>query len=338
MEVITEFGHITPRTAGHVVAKLLKRALPLLVTEAYIQPYVVPNNEGLVAKWRRYNSLTPATTPLAEGVAPDGQRLTYTDVQVVLEQYGDIVYITDVIQDTHEDPIINGVAVPVCGEQMARTTEENRISVWKAGTSVYYAGGTTYTLRTQVNKAISRGDIRYVIRQLDAAYAKEMTTLLKGSPNFDTEPVAPAYFAFGHTDLYADFMNVPGFIPVRNYAQPGDARPGEIGSVDRLRVILTPLFTPFADSGEAVGSGFLSTTGVLNDVYPVIILAQDAVAGVALRGGFAVKPFVVNPNVPDHYNKLGQLGHVGWKIWDANVILNDNFIYRIECACTENPT
>jgi N4-gp56 family major capsid protein len=339
MDVLTEFGHITPRSAAYVYAQLLKRALPRLVTEPYAQSYNIPNNEGKVAKWRRYNSLTAATTPLAEGIAPDGQRLTYTDIQVVMEQYGDRVNITDVIQDVHEDPIINGVAVPVCSEQIARTMEENRIEVWKAGTSVFYAGGTGIVARNQVASTVRRGDLRYIIRQLDANYATEISSLLGGSPKYDTEPVAPAYFAFAHTDLYADFMNLAGFIPVRNYAQPGSARPGEIGSIDRLRVILTPLFTSWEDSGALIGAdGFISASDVRNDVYPVIILAQDAVGTVTLRGHFAFTPIVIQPNIPSPSNPLGQKGHVGWKRWAADIIINDNMMYRYECACTENPT
>jgi N4-gp56 family major capsid protein len=337
-EVLTEFGHITPRSAAYVYVKLLERALPQLVTEPYAQAFNIPNNEGKVGKWRRYASLTSATTPLAEGVAPDGQRLTYTDVQVTMEQYGDRVNITDVIQDVHEDPIINGVAVPVCAEQIARTMEENRIEVWKAGTSVFYAGGTGIVARNTVAATVSRGDLRYITRQLDANFAKEISSVLAGSPNYDTEPVDMAYFAFCHSDLIPDFLNLPGFIPARNYAQQGSARIKEIGSIDRIRVIATPLFTPFEDTGALIGAdGFISTSDVRNDVYPVIIMGQNAVGTVSLRGNFAFTPIVVQPNIPNQANPLGQQGHVGWKRWAADLILDDNMIYRYECACTENP-
>ena len=196
----TIFSDITPRTEGHTVRKLIERAIPYLVTEPYIEPYTIPNKQGRVAKWRRYLALTVATTPLAEGVTPPGQKLTYSDVQVVMEQYGDWVGITDVIEDTHEDPILNDT-VENCSEQMAETREINRISVWKAGTSVMYAGDPTYTLRNQVATAISRADLVYVTRQIKDNKGREISKLMTSNRNYGTEPIAPAFFAFSDSDL-----------------------------------------------------------------------------------------------------------------------------------------
>ena len=86
--LITEYGNITPRTAAHAVKKLLERLLPLTVCERFGVGYQIPSKTSKVAKWRRYSSLAAATTPLAEGITPAGQRLAYTDVQVVMEQFG----------------------------------------------------------------------------------------------------------------------------------------------------------------------------------------------------------------------------------------------------------
>lgn len=333
----TIFADITPRTEGHTVRKLIERAIPYLVTEPYIEAYTIPNKEGRIAKWRRYLALTVATVPLAEGVTPPGQKLTYSDVQVVMEQYGDWVGITDVIEDTHEDPILNDT-VENCSEQMAETREINRISVWTAGTSVMYAGDPTYTLRTDVLTALVRADLTYTTRQMKDNKAREISKLMTSNRNYGTEPIAPAFFAFGDSDLDADIYKLPGFVPVEKYTEPGSARVAEIGKWRNIRFVTTSLFDPWADSGGAVaGTGLISTTGADCDIYPLIILARKAVAGVALRGKFAVTPVVVNPGRADHYDKLGQTGHVGWKNWDANVILNDDFIWRIEVGCTLYP-
>jgi N4-gp56 family major capsid protein len=65
-------------------------------------------------------------------------------------------------------------------------------------------------------------------------------------------------------------------------------------------------------------------------------VGKDAYGLVPLQGENAVTPFVVNPK-PSHSNKLGQEGHVGWKMYDATVILQQYFMARLECAATAVP-
>ena len=123
MEAINTYGDISPRTAGKAKKKLLKRGQHLMVTERFGQVDPQQKNSTKTVKWRRYNSLARATAPLAEGVPPAGRKLTYTDVSATLEQYGDYVNITDVIADTHEDPVLQE-SMDLCGEQAAETIEE----------------------------------------------------------------------------------------------------------------------------------------------------------------------------------------------------------------------
>jgi len=84
----TTYGDISPRTAGFAKAKLLDRGQHLMVLErfGYFDPQ--QKHKTKTAKWRRYLSLPRATAPLAEGIPPQGQKLTYEDVSVTLEQYG----------------------------------------------------------------------------------------------------------------------------------------------------------------------------------------------------------------------------------------------------------
>lgn len=66
--------------------------------------------------------------------------MTATDVSASVVQYGDFIEISDVVQDTHEDPVLKeGMAV--CGEQAANMLELVRFGILKAGTNVYRAGG-----------------------------------------------------------------------------------------------------------------------------------------------------------------------------------------------------
>jgi N4-gp56 family major capsid protein len=85
---MTEYGDITPRTAAYVAVELLKRGLPYLCLERFGQAKTLPAKRSQAMKFRRYNTLAVATTPLTEGVTPPSKKLTSTDVTATLYQYG----------------------------------------------------------------------------------------------------------------------------------------------------------------------------------------------------------------------------------------------------------
>ena len=332
------YGDISPRTAGYAAKRLLKRGQCLLVTERFGHFDPQGKNKTKTRKWRRYNSLPPAVAPLAEGVTPSGSSITYEDIEVTLQQYGDFVQITDVIADTHEDPVLNEM-MDVSGEQSAETVELLRISVLKAGTNVFYAGGVTS--RAAVASAPNRSDFRKIYRALKRNRAREISRIVKASAKIATEPVGASYFAMGHTDLDADLRNVDGFIPVEKYSNSSKALPGEIGKIENFRIILTPMFAAWEAAG-ASGTSMLSggvevTAAAQADVYPLIFVARDAYGIVPLQGKNAVKPMVKNPGKPSDSDPLGQRGFVSWKTYQAAAILNQTWMARLECAAKGNP-
>ncbi|MEM5787462.1 MAG: N4-gp56 family major capsid protein [Syntrophobacteraceae bacterium] len=330
-DAVTLYGDISPRTAGFAWKDLLKRALPGIVTEFSAQTKPVPKGVSKVVKFRRYLALARVTAPLAEGVTPEGKKLTYEDLSVVLEQWGDYTILTDVVEDTHEDPVFSEARI-ILAEQIRETKEVLNINVIKNGTNVYYANGT---LRTHVNTPITRGLIRKAIRALKRQNAKHFTQALSASPNYGTAPIEAAFLGYCHTDVEADLRNVAGFKTVAEYSKPGAAFEYEIGAVEGVRFVATTLFEPWADGGGAKGA-MLSTTGVNADVYPIIIVGKDFWAVCPLRGASSGMPTVVNPK-PSGGDPLGQRGFAGWKMWHAGLILNETFGIRLEVAVTADP-
>jgi len=67
---------------------LLKRSQPFLIHEKAAQTRNMSKKSGNTIKFRRYASLTPATTPLTEGVTPPGQKASKTDLTAQVKQYG----------------------------------------------------------------------------------------------------------------------------------------------------------------------------------------------------------------------------------------------------------
>lgn len=343
---MVSYGDITPAVAAWAVVRMLKRALPLLVFEKFGQVYPLPTNSTQVAKFRRYfltgatgsagsgsgAFFTPlATTPLVEGVTPEGRSLATQDYTVQLAQYGDYITITDVVNDTHPDNIL-AEATDILGENAAETVETLRFNVLKAGTNVFYANSVA--ARINVITKITLADQRRVTTALSRQNAKKITTIVASKPDYNTKSVEAGYVAVCHPDNETDIRDMVGFKPVADYGPHQSPWEGEIGSVEQVRYIATTVARPFTDAGAAIStSGLRSTTGTNIDVYPILYFARDAFGIVPLKGHSSMTPMVVNPK-PAAGDPLGQRGTVGWKLWTATVILQDAFMIRLEVGAT----
>ena len=115
---------------------LLERLLPLLVYTKFGQIRDIPRKSGTnTIKFRRYSSLSVATTPLTEGTTPTGSQLSVTDITADVLQYGDFVTVTDVVNYESEDAVLTEAA-QVLGEQAAKTLDNLARDVITAGTTV----------------------------------------------------------------------------------------------------------------------------------------------------------------------------------------------------------
>ena len=88
-----------------------------------------------------------------------------------------------------------------------------------------------------------------------------------------------------------------------------------------------------AVSGVSGHAMVTTVAGTKFQVYPVLIFSAESLGCVTLSGYDAVIPKVVMPQ-PAVTDPLGQSGSVGWKSWYACQILNEDWIYRIEVACS----
>jgi len=337
------YGDISPAVAAYSVVRMLTRAQPLLQLERFGQTYPLPLNSTQTAKFRRYYmtgasgsagsgtgsfSIPVATTPLVEGVTPAGSKLSNADYTVTLSQYGDFMTITDVVMDTHTDPILQQ-ATDILGEQAALTVETLRFNVLKAGVNVFYANGSA---RTSVNTPVTLTLQRQVTTGLNRQNAKKITTVVASTPDYNTKSVEAAYMAVCHPDVESDLRGITGFKPVSDYGPHTSPMEGEIGSIEQVRYLSSTVIAPWADAGGTKGS-MRSTTGTDADVYPILYFGRDAFGIVPLKGRSSMTPMVVNPK-PAAGDPLGQRGTVGWKLWTATVILQEAFMARAEVAAT----
>jgi len=326
----TTYGSISQRTAAWAATEMLQHAEPILVLSKFGQSKPLPKNKADTVKFRRPVPFGGLTSPLTEGTTPTAQQMQYEDVQVQLDQWGAFVEITDVVNDLAEDPVLSDASM-LCGEQAAETVEIQTWGALRAGTNVFYSNGSS---RSDVNTPISLDKQRQITRQLKANRGKKVTSMIGGSPNYETRPVAPAYIAFAHTDLESDIRDLPGFTPTEQYGQM-EALPHEIGKVEDVRYVLSPVLDNYASAGSSTLNGTVSSDGNNADVYPVVYVAKDAYGLIPLKGANAITPKVLNPDTPRGGDPLGQKGSVGWKTYFVAKILNEDWAARLECAATD---
>lgn len=333
------YGDMTPRTAAFAASKLLERALPMMCMSRFGQQQPIPKNKTNIIRFRRYNGFAPSLTPLVEGVTPAPDSIVPTDVQATLQQFGRRVQISDVIADTHEDPVLTEYA-EVLGEMAGQTAELVCYNAIRGGTNLLYAGAAT--TRGTVASAVTTLALNRAIRQLKRQNAKPIGKMLAGTDKVGTAPIRPAFIAFCHPDLQVDLEaltetgGAKAFRTPSEYGNGMPLLPNEIGSYRDIRFLASTLYAPFLVAG-ASGSALLTNGGSgtgLADVYPIIIVGADAYATVSLAGSNAVTPIVVNPK-PSDSDVLGQRGHVGFKMYATACILNDAWMVRVEVGVTQ---
>lgn len=321
---------ISQRTNVYAEREMLKHAGAVMVLDKFGLTKRMPMNKSTTIEFRRPVQFTAKTTPLLEGVTPETTPFTYDNVSVPLKQYGMVVGITDVIEDTHEDPVLNDATVQA-GENIGRTMEQLTYGVLKAGTNVFYANGSS---RTAVNTPITLNKQRAITRSLRAQKADKITRILSASPGYETRAVESAYIGVAHTDLESDIRGLPGFTPVAEYGTMSPLCQEEIGSVEDVRYILSPDLDSFANAGGTAGA-MVSTTGTSADVYPVLYFGKHAYGTVALKGQGAVSPSIIPVGQKTKDDPLAQRGYIGWKTWFAALRLNEAWMARLEVAVTE---
>jgi len=322
------FGDISDRNGITVSQRLLADAKELLTLSRWSVQEDIPKNRGKTINWRRYSNLDFAIDPIVGNTTPDGDELPFVDITSTIQQFGRWVPVDQVIRDTHEDPILR-VAQEKLAFQMAKTLEKLAFNVVVGGSNAVFTNGST---RSAVNTVVNLKDFRAAVRVLTSKDAMPITRLVRSTPDFTTHGIEASFFAHADTALEPAFRAMNGFLPVSEYSSRLEPLPGEIGNVERTRIILSNISDPFVGGGATGGTNVIEDVATNKaNVFPIILFAQEAFATTKLSGMDAAQMKVVNPK-PTQGDELGQRGSVGWITWYASAILNNDFMVRIESA------
>ncbi|MBQ7800002.1 MAG: N4-gp56 family major capsid protein [Oscillospiraceae bacterium] len=201
--------------------ELIRNAEPLLVHDKFGQKRSIPKNGGKTIEFRKLNPFPKASLPLTEGVTPDGKKLDWSKHSATVNQYGDYVTVSDVLDLTAVDNNILEATV-ILGDQAGRTLDTVTREVINAGTNVQYAAG----------EISSRSEITASHIMTVAAVKKAVNTLKKGL----AKKINGSYFAIIHPNVAYDLMNDGEWQAVQEY-NPKDWQEGEIGRIFGCRFI-----------------------------------------------------------------------------------------------------
>ena len=299
---------------------LLIRVQPLLVHNKFGMVKDIPKNNSDVIKFRRYANLSPATTPLVEGVTPNGSQLSKTDISATLNYYGDYVTLTDKLTMETEDPVrmeTNEILADQAGDTLDQLTRD----IIVAGTSVIYSGsGNTATADVAAGDVITAANLQTAEETLKANKARFMTTFVDPSTGISTQPLPPCFIGICHTYTTKTLRAMTDWVKVETYAQPSARMMGEIGKIGDIRFIETVNAKVFTGAG----------TGSI-DVYATLVIAKYAY-GTSRLAGAALQNIVKPLGSGGTSDPLNQRETSGWKATHTAIILNDAFMVRIEHA------
>lgn len=283
---------------------LIDLAEPSLVHDQFADKKNIPANGGKTIEFRKYDSLPKATKPLEEGVTPDGKKLTVTNVQATVDQYGDYVTISDVLKLTAIDNNIVQ-ALKILGSQAGRTLDSITRDVMAGGTNVIYAGGGTS------RKTLTNADtLKPILFMQAAAQLQAMNAPM----------IEGGYVAIIHPYTAFDLMTSDEWTDVHKYADPEAIFKGEIGKIGNVR---------FVQSTEAKiwKSAEDNCPDASTAVFGTIVLGENAYATTEIEGGgleTIIKPLGAGDD------PLNQRATVGWKAIKTAKRLVEQYMVRIE--------
>lgn len=224
-------GGLSPEMKTFYDKTLITLAGANLVHEQFGQKRPIPAGSGRTIEFRRFSSLPKALTPITEGVTPTGNKLTVSTVTSTVEQYGDYIEQTDLLELTAVDNTIVETTKKLA-EQAGKTVDTVVREVINAGTNVLYCPKVTEGVETEVkSRTAITPDCRLRVRDVFRA-AAELKAM--NAPKIDG-----AYAAIIHPYVAYDLMQEAGdeWIDITKYTTPENILTGEIGKLAGIRFV-----------------------------------------------------------------------------------------------------
>ena len=288
---------------------LIEEASPQLVHDQFGQKRPIPRNGGKKIEFRKYASLPKALTALTEGVTPDGKKLTVSNVEAEVAQYGDYVALSDVLDLTAID---NNVleATKAIGKQAGLTLDTITRNVLHSGTNVWYApkaDGTAVTSRSALTSECV----------LTVDLVKKVAAALKAQ---NAPKISGDYVCILHPYVAYDLMSDERWEDWHKYTDAQSMYSGEIGRIAGVRFVETSEAKIYNDGSSSAPA-----------VFGCLFLAEGAYGVTEISGG-GLQTIVKQLGSAGTADPLDQRSTVGWKAIKTAEILMDPYMIRVECC------
>lgn len=241
---------------------LIKRSYLKLVMGSLCDKVQMKKGAGLTANFVRYKRMSVPLSPITEGTDPANSSFALDSVTVTLDQWGDIITVTDVSQLTTFHPLVQQ-CVELLADNAARVMDREVTLVLLAGTNVIYGDGSV----------ASRTTITSAMKMSDTLLSKARVTMVnngappKGGPSGDAKQVGAsgtftqgsAYIAVCGPEVMEDIMAVSSSLgawaAVAMYANQKALYNSEVGTWRNFRFVETnfiPRFTILGNTTTAV--------------------------------------------------------------------------------------
>lgn len=140
----------------YVVSRLLSRSMLRLVAASVCDKVEQKKGSGLVAYFIRYRRMNVPMITITEGTDPANSLISVEQITVTLDQWGDIITLTDIAQLTALHNVLQQ-AVDLLADNAQRVIDREVQIVWLSGTNVSY-GDLSVTSRRTVTTAMKVTD------------------------------------------------------------------------------------------------------------------------------------------------------------------------------------
>lgn len=292
---------------------LIDNATPKLVHDQFGQKHPIPKNGGKTIEFRKYSPLPKLTTPLQEGVTPNGQSLNMSTVEATVSQYGGYITLSDVLILTAIDNNLVQ-ATKLLGAQAGATLDTIVREVLNGGTNVIFAGDKEAREDLDESSILKVVDVKKAVRLLKTQNA---------------EPINGSWVGIIHPDVSYDLTSDPEWKDIKTYSDPSDIYEGEIGKLYGVRFVETTEAKIWAKGQKGNENGQRA-------VYSTLILGDNAYGTTEISGG-GLEHIVKQLGSAGTGDPLNQRATAGWKATKTAERLVENYMVRIESTSTFNP-
>ena len=289
---------------------LIDEASANLVHDQFGQKRPIPKGAGKTIEFRKFSSLPKATTPLTEGVTPDGKTLDVTSITATVAQYGDYITQSDVLELTALDNTILE-ATKLLGKQAGLTLDTITRNIINAGTNVTYADkiGSDGTETAVTTRAGLDTTAVLTVKVVQKVVAK-----LKGQ---NAPKINGHYVAIIHPYNAYQLMQDKEWKYPHQYVDTKNIYEGEIGMIAGVR---------FVESTEA--KVFRNEAGT-HAVFSTLFIGDGAYGVTEITGG-GLQTIVKQKGSAGTADPLDQRSSVGWKAIKTAEMLVQNYLVRVE--------